>query len=411
MARGSREPWAPTGRALIAAAVLHALGLVALRQAASHLDAAIPPPDDPVEAVQAVEVELDLTASPPPEMARTAGVDAPVTVEGAASRVATRRLAVEPPHPEEPTPDVVVDEPSTPAPVAGEEAWGGPPGVDGDLPLPSLAGDPLWMSLGGLETVAPPAPTRVTPRPVDRQAATRAIAGTMQARDRELGRDVPAAGDVASALATSVRGTPAPHGARATFEVRLGADGNLLSARWMGASKGDPRDWESAAAEAKKALAGRALPMGDAGALRGALIRVHVTTVHQLPSGLHHVEVHARCANALLNDLITANRKSDESDANEAAPDVTIFTDERGNPCLPIGLGMQFDPADIGAHRVLQVRTSVEVVIPGVASLPSETPDVDTGAPWGGREIRGPRPNAPFVERKWKKKADRVAPE
>lgn len=339
------------------------------------------------------------------------GVEASARPLETTSRVAGRPRAVEPPQEEAPELAVPPDAVPVPEPAAGDAGWSGPPPPEGDLPLPSLAGAPLWMSLGGLEMVAPPAPTRVTPRPVDRQAATRAIAGTMQARDRELGRDVPAAGDVASALAISVRGTPAPHGARATFEVRLGADGNLLSARWMAASKGDPRDWESAAAGAREALAGRALPMGDAGALRGALIRVHVTTVHQLPSGMHHAELHTQCANALLNDLITANRKADGADANEAAPDVTIFTDQRGNPCLPIGLGMQFDPADIGAHRVLQVRTSVEVVIPGVASLPAETPHVDTSAPWGGRPIEGPRPNEPFVERKWRKKGERVAPE
>ncbi len=395
----------PTGRALLVASVVHALGLLGIQQLATRFVDPPAPPPAATEAIEPFEVELDhdpvaaVAAERP--LGATAGTAVEVSPPVAASRPAPALERIV----EVPAVEVA---PPVPAGEPGEDpGWSARP-AGGDLPLPSLGGEPLWLSLGGLETVAPPAPTRAPSPPIDRRAATRAISGTMQARDRELGLDIPAAGAVASALATSVRGTPAPHGARATFEVRLGADGNLLSARWMSASKGDPRDWESAVAEAKKALVGRALPMGDAGALRGALIRVHVTTVHQLPSGVHHAEIHAQCANALLNDLIIANKRTDDADSNEAAPDVTIFTDERGNPCIPIGLGMVFDPADLGAHRVLQVRTSVEVVIPGVAALPADTPDVDTSAPWGGQPAKGPRPTQPFVERKWKKKRERV---
>src|SRR5688572_30288203 len=132
MARGSQEPWGPTWRALVVAAVLHALGLVGIHQAASHLDAATPPPTDVVGArVEVVEVELARTAAPPPESARMARVDAAPRVVDPTSRVSTRRLMVEPPEAEEPRPDVVGDEAPTAAPAAGDEGRAGPPAAEG----------------------------------------------------------------------------------------------------------------------------------------------------------------------------------------------------------------------------------------------------------------------------------------
>jgi hypothetical protein len=143
----------------------------------------------------------------------------------------------------------------------------------------------LW-SLPGAITVTPPAPapTVIAPPVVDRGVATGVLQGTITSADREKGITIPAGGIAAHALETAARGVSLPVDSRATFEVRVGSNGELLGVRHLTANAGDAGPWREVARRAAAALASRPIELGSR-AKKGATITVTIVSRFVYPSG------------------------------------------------------------------------------------------------------------------------------
>ncbi len=154
-------------------------------------------------------------------------------------------------------------------------------------PLPGLDGAPAWSMPGVLAPLprAAPAPTTIPRPPIDRDAAGRALRGTLDARDQERGMSLPAANEAARAIEAVVTGAETSGESRATFTVELDASGNVKGVALARATSGDARVWAAVVARIKAALFGRRLTMrGDAARL-GATVSVEVVTRERFPDG------------------------------------------------------------------------------------------------------------------------------
>lgn len=325
--RPLREPWHPH-----VALGAHAPELAALLLAAAFHAAALgcgwlvpaPPEDGGLWVPVVAEIEVDLAAepdaagpvlsSPEPRIHR---VEGPVISTPAAtprSPLRASRATARGPHAQEPLPAATpssapreYDGPAPPVPMgAGSTSI-----LRG---LPGMAG-PLWVPPAG--GAAPPAPT-TSPKPApDREVATRLLAESMNERDMSLGLTLPAAGNVASALASAVRTALGPAAGSGTFVAILTPSGKVLGIQAI-ASKGGTADaWASAARAAAASLSGRSFGM-EAPFENGAVVWVDVVSSLVLPSG--------------------------------ASAAVT-----------PASGGFSFDVADIGARKRQVVRTTFRV--------------------------------------------------
>ena len=182
--------------------------------------------------------------------------------------------------------------PAAPQPgvVPSPEDWSGPPsgGPDGVL-VPGVNGAPVWAIPGAVNVPqrppSAPAPTTAgTVRPTDKDIAGKILRGEQAAKDKALGLDLPAAGTVAAALASAVRTTATPSTGRATYEVRLGPGGQVLSLRMVSSSGGAQDAWAEAGRMAAGNLARKKLVMSGAFA-GGAVVMVDVASHLQLPAG------------------------------------------------------------------------------------------------------------------------------
>lgn len=175
-----------------------------------------------------------------------------------------------------PAPRPEYDGPAPPVPVAGKA---------GSL-LPGVVVSGVGSPGGSLEGVpaAPPAPTAAPKREIDRAVATGLLAESMRAPGEALGLTLPAAGNVASALASAARGAIGPVAGSATFLAILTPSGRVLGiapVSWSGA----PADaWAGAASTAAASLSGRTFSM-VAPFTNGAVVWVSVTSTFVLPSG------------------------------------------------------------------------------------------------------------------------------
>jgi hypothetical protein len=180
--------------------------------------------------------------------------------------------------------------PGTGQPAAGDTFDPLPPetGADGFAVVPGLGGGrPAWALPGVLQegprpTAAPTAPP--PPREVDRDIAGNVLRKMQGEKDKALGLDLPAAGTVASAIGAAVRGEDTPNEGKATFEVRLGPNGQVLGVRVVSSSAGPAAAWERAARAAALRLAGRTLTMSSAFAA-GATVYVNVSSAMLMPDG------------------------------------------------------------------------------------------------------------------------------
>jgi hypothetical protein len=190
------------------------------------------------------------------------------------------------------------------------------------LPGPSgVGGLAIWSIPNVIPSAAPPAPAPTTgarPRPIDKDIAGIVVRDAMHESDKHLGLDLPAAGTVATAIREVVRGSDTPDEARASFEVRLGADGKVIGVKVSSFSGGSAGAWERAAQAAIASLRGRALVMNQTFA-KGGTIYVDVTSAVMLPDGTKS-GIHRQ------------------------------------------GLGASFDVANIGAHVQRVVKTSFRSV-------------------------------------------------
>ena len=308
---------------LVAAALLHA-GIPLVARVVIHPDAGSHATNSllhPMEVVVEIPIEPLQEAPPPaPIEPRAPSNDlAPPTPE---ARVAAATSPRDPSRNVEPSagPEPV----GTAAPAAPTGTGRAPDQYDA---LPDGNGDgiahapgigaPIW-TLPGTMPVAPraaPAPTVATgPAPVDKDIAGIVIRGAMMENDKRLGLDLPGAGTVATAVRAVVVGADTPSVGRASFEVRVGPDGRILSVRVASSSGGTSDVWDRAAKAILAQLAGKPLQM-NANYAKGAIISVSVSSSMALPSG--------------------------------ASSGVTQQ-----------GAGIGFDVSDIGAHKSRSVKVS-----------------------------------------------------
>ncbi|MGK3997683.1 hypothetical protein [Sorangium sp. So ce1024] len=357
------------------------------------------PAAEPRSAPEAAPPELPAPSAEPPRAAAEAPAPAAEAPPSAAE-----------------TPAPVAEAPAPAAPPGDE--YGGPPpaappAAGGGIALAPGLGAPLWTVPGALPgpEAAPAAPTAAPlPRPVDPAIASKVLSGTLHNKDKSVGISVPAAGVVASTLADTVRASAAPLDARATFEVKLGADGQVLGVRLVSATAGDGPTWERIVSEAKGALAGSALQMGPD--RTPVTVTVKVQSKVQYPSGSKKKpQAELVCAEEVLEKLQQAMENPNQlgeprGERNDGAPPVVDMDEEERKRrfCIPIGLRAKGDLSDIGAHRYNVVSASFAVKREGERALPHEDIlPVDTRVPWAPKDPKKmklpPRP-----KKKWKKK-------
>ncbi len=223
----------------------------------------------------------------------------------------------------QPNPEATVEPNANPAPAGTDKPRfdalpsDDPRGVLGLQGVPGL-GSPVWGMPGVLQApgAAPAAPTAApAPRQVDRDIAGQVLREALATRDKDMGLDLPGAGNIASAIATAVSGSDVPLVSHGTIQCRIGAGGTVTGCRVVTMNSGSPDQWNRAAQNAQAALAGLALTLtGDYA--NGATVTVNVTSSNSPPAG-----------------------------------GKGGFT----------GTGMSFDTSNIGAHNSRHVRTSFTV--------------------------------------------------
>lgn len=439
-----REARDPIGRALLAAAILHAASI--------GLSRFIPAPEPPPAALDHVEGDLfDIEPlqsapppSPPPKEAAPTPIEEPEEeAERPAPGAARAKIApsiksieseskpIQPnslPPPETSPPPGEIAQPNAPSgplatgPSDSENEFSPPegPGPGGNGVITGLNGQPIWALPGVLpEGPAPAAaPTTPTaPKPVDRNIAGQVISGTLRKKDQELGLDLPAGGVVASSIAAAVRSSATPLDARATFEVRLGADGKVVSTRVVSATAGQAGQWEGVAKKAAKDLAGRALTMSGEAAAKGATITVKIESKVVYPAGSKEkYDVQPVCAEEMIEEALTAIAEGgvgseaprgpirdpamNRPDPGKQSASVNAEDEDRKRRfCIPIGIAGKGDLSNLGAHTQKVVSSSFQVTVPGEKPL-IDVKKVDTRAPWSK-----PDPNkVQRIKKKWPKK-------
>jgi hypothetical protein len=390
-------------RALALAALLHAAVLSLARWAPEPV---VFTPAAHVADVHGDELAIDGLEPPraepavrPPEAPGPSGGPADprpgklamaVRASGAVGRT---RAMKEPPRALEPrgSPSPADEPGASPEPSAGAPSEGG--GVLG-LP-PGFDGRPVWAMPGVLAPLpaATAAPT-TAPRAPDtpRDVAGQVLRGTLRTRDRELGLELPAGGTVASAIADAVRSSEAPGDARATFEVRLGPDGNVLGVKVQRASAGSGATWDRVAARAAKAIAARGLRLTGDAAGRDATVTVSIESKVVYPAGTKEkADVEPVCAEEIIEDAIDALGGGEAPRGPAAGPtkggaDAPAPAQARMHEgrrfCIPVGARATFDPSNIGAHMQQVVRSTYTVSVDGTRTLPADVKPIDDRAPW-----------------------------
>lgn len=378
--------------------------------ASTELPSILPVPSSPEPAEPAAPAPAAAPASPPaPAVAAVVPSPAPASPEAPPSAAGDASAA-----PVEPTPDAGAATPDAGAGTTPGDVWSKndpPPGQPSvGLPgVPGLGSTPVWASVPGLfpSTAGVAAPTSAPKaRPVDPESANRVLSSTMRSRDATLGLSVPAAQIVAGTVADATRTVPVPHNTRASFEVQLAPDGSVRSTKVISASGGDAAAWDAAAKSVAASLGGRSLAMGADGARSGATVVVSVTTKHVYPAGTsRRAEVKPVCANQLINDLADA-ASTQPGPPTGNAPGPSLFTDENGRPCIPVGVAGISDVSNLGATKQIQVQTKTQVKIAGASDLPSAPIErVDNSAPWVSLgDSTAPRPTMPFKIRRHEQK-------
>jgi hypothetical protein len=165
------------------------------------------------------------------------------------------------------------------APGAGV-AWG-LPGVDPDLPYWALPGAPGIFTDGA---DGPAAPTRTKPRKYDPDAATKAVADGVRAKDRKLGLDFPGRGPIRSAFVGATYGSDAPYESRAVFGLSVNPKGKVTSVKYHTHTGGTAGTWRGVAKAAHGQLKGAKLVMKSA-FKKGATVTVIITSIKKTPGG------------------------------------------------------------------------------------------------------------------------------
>lgn len=309
---------------LTAALLLHA-GLLAARFLV-HTPAAealLPPAELRTIDIDSIEPPRALPPQErPSEPLPAAAAAAPLPANAEARRPSAAQPGNADPaaEPAAPSPEPTTN-PNAPPGRAPDHYDGPPDDGHGVLGVPGMNGTPIWAMPGVVPTGEAPraAPTEAPkPRPVDKDIAGTVIREAMRSNDKHLGLDLPGAGTVASSVQQAVYSSDTPDASRASIEVRLGADGKVLSVRVASFNGGSADMWARVANAAAAALRSKTLKMNEEFA-KGGTIYVDVTSVSQLPDG-------------------------------------------SSSAIRPSGLGATFDVSDIGAHARRVVKTSFRAV-------------------------------------------------
>jgi hypothetical protein len=160
------------------------------------------------------------------------------------------------------------------------------PGVLGVPGVPGLGGPGVWAIPGVLGPDArgsAPAPTVApAPRQVPRDVGDRVLGDMMATRDKAIGLDLPMAGNMASAVRSSVMGSAIPTGAKASVECSVSPTGAVSNCHVVGfPNAGSAADWRTAA-QAAGTIAGGSLPGQYA---KGAIVTIDITVLQAPPAG------------------------------------------------------------------------------------------------------------------------------
>lgn len=226
--------------------------------------------------------------------------------------------------------------------------------AQGVLAVPGVSGPGAWSIPGVVPNMAPPPPAPTAgalPRPVDKDIGGVVVREAMRENDKKIGLDLPAAGTVATAVRDVVRSSDTPNEGRASFEVRLGADGKVLGVKVTSARGGAQDAWERAAQAVIAALRGRMLAMRPPFE-RGATVHVDVTSALLLPDGSHkgHAESLAIADPDPVIPGYTDVGRADRMHAFNA-----------GGQFMLTGQ-ITFDFSNIGAHNPRVVRTTFRTI-------------------------------------------------
>ncbi|TKC96353.1 hypothetical protein [Polyangium fumosum] len=361
--------------------------------------------------------------APTPEAARVA-VRAPAPVPAPAPESAPAPAPESAPAPA-PAPESAPAPAPEPAPAPTPAAPSPPVDEYGGAPAPAPVvgalpglGSPVW-AVPGVVPGAPaarPAPTTIeAPRPVDSDIASRVIAGTLHNKDKSTGIDVPAAGVVASTIASAVRGS-AVKDARATFEVKLDAQGKVEGVRLVSTTDANANHWTGVVEAVKSGLSARSLQMGPD--KQGVTVVVKIESKVQYPAGsVVKGEIRPLCANEVIEQIAQAVQdgmsaggggytRGVRDDTGRFIPYSDLDEERKRRFCIPIGIVGGGDLSNFGgAHMYNVVSSSFTIKRAGEQALPADTPlPVDRSAPWTPAAPGKTRPPPPPKKKKKKKR-------
>jgi hypothetical protein len=233
-------------------------------------------------------------------------------------------------------------------------------------PLPGLDGKPVWALPG----VLPPAPAlggaiAAAPTPVVPSAPARTgpLAATLDylasgnppkpgARIEPV-QHFPAAGTLASALATEIRGSSTPPESSGVFELVVDANGQLISVQVVTADPEHRKEWDRVARAIAQRFSGQTFPLPDTFA-GGSRIRVAVKSQLTMPDGTAH-------GVPLPSPTIPGVPTGREIRIETLDDPHRGTTGNAGLPptSLAIGLSFNFDLANIGAKRRRVIHTRI----------------------------------------------------
>ena len=276
------------------------------------IDVAPPPQPSPTETPTEPEPSDDVQQAVPPTPNRaSAAIEPPSITTAAPISSATN-------------PDDLPKKPAvitSPGGSAADEYEQPPAMLPGAGKLPGLGGGPIWKTLPdaveNTRPVGPAAPTKIAPRKIDKKAAERAVQDAVRKKDKRFGLDFPAGGAIASVVRATVRDSEAPHVCSAGFSVRIGPSGSTRSVSLLYHQGGTGGLWRGIKQRVFNSLKGRSFPM-KSDFSKGAMVNVTVRSTKRKPAG-------------------GVSRK---------------------------GLGISFDPSDIGARdtRMVNVGVSAEPI-------------------------------------------------
>jgi len=338
------------------------------------------------------DVEVDLVELPPPASASPADPPSETAAAPAPPRSASAAVARAAPveaaagagtavAEERPSgaPEAVAPPDTAPSPPRPPEDYSPTPGRE--VGVPGLGGTPVWAVPGAVaaDVPRPAATTPELPHATDRNVAGKVIEGTLRKKDQELGLELPSAGVVAGTVAEAVRGIETTEDARATFEVALGAQGDVRAVKVVSFSTGDAGMWERAAKRAASSLGGRGLnTQGEP-----VTVVVKVESKQLYPAGSKEkIDAQPVCVNEVIEDVALALQEVAGGPTKPVAPRPATL-DPRKRFCIPVGIAGTGDASNIGAHKTTVVHSSFKVVRTGDRKLPGDrVQPLDDRAPW-----------------------------